>query len=78
MPIGNYTLDEIHIGDEVTFLCASVNTDHAWIVHGKDEELNKIYIRTHPESIKQDYWTLDVKEVKYVIPTSPLRSSTVQ
>jgi len=37
MPIGNYTLDEIYIGDEVTFLCASVNTDHAWIVHGKEE-----------------------------------------
>jgi len=78
MPIVNYTLGEIYIGDEVTFLCASVNTDHVWIVHGKEKVLNKIYIRTHPESIIQDYWTLDVKEVKYVIPTSPLRSPTVQ
>jgi hypothetical protein len=78
MPVGNYTIDEINVGDEVTFLSNSVDTDHSWIVHGKDEKLNKVYIKTSPHAIREDYWTLDIKEIMLVIPISSSRNPVNQ
>lgn len=73
MPIGKYTLDEIYIGDEVIFDSNTVSTDHYWIVTGKNENSNEIYIKTRPEAIIQDTWIVRVSEVRVVIPTSTLR-----
>lgn len=74
MPIGKYTLDEVFVGDEVIFNSDQVSTDYYWIVTGKDEKLNKIFIKTAPEAIKEDWWTLDVSEIRVLTQSSRLRT----
>lgn len=64
MPIGNYTMDEIYIGDEVIFESDKVDTDFYWIVIGKDEKTNTISIKTAPQVIREDWWTLHVSEIR--------------
>jgi hypothetical protein len=78
MPIRDYTLEEIYIGDEVTFLSNSIDTDFPWVVTGKDERSNQVYIKPSPQVIKEDYWTFSVKNIMMVIQTSPLRKSPDQ
>ncbi|MEO3408521.1 hypothetical protein AAFN85_31695 [Mucilaginibacter sp. CAU 1740] len=76
MPIGNYTLDEIYVGDEVAFESPHVDTDHYWIVTGKDINNNSITIKTAPQAIMHDTWTLQVKEIRVVLPISKERNSS--
>jgi hypothetical protein len=64
-----YKIDEINIGDEVTFRSKNPNQsdyDECWTVHGKDGKRLLIHLNYLGEKV---YWAIDIEEVVTRIPT---------
>ena len=74
-----YTIEEINIGDEVTFRSNNSNQsdyDLFWTVHDKDNDSLLIHINRLGEKA---YWSINIKEVVTLIPLSKLtKEKTVE
>lgn len=63
-----YTIDEINVGDEVTFKSNNSNQpdyDEFWTVHGKRNNDLLIHIERFNETI---YWSININEVITKLP----------
>lgn len=64
-----YKIEDINIGDEVTFRSKNPNQsdyDECWTVHGKNDNDLLIHVNYLGEKV---YWTININEVVTRIPT---------
>lgn len=65
-PESPFTFEEINVGDEVIFYSTDQqsNYDVYWLVTGKDEKSQNIFIKTPNQSVPEAYWTIHISEVR--------------
>jgi len=70
MQTGKYTLDEINIGDQVTFYSTpqQSNYDELWEVIGIGKDNGKLQIKTRDGFIPEEYWEIDISNVVTCLP----------